>query len=312
MKKEELIAEFVHFLRVERRLAANSVEAYRRDVAAFLGGCGAQSLEDLAGITSAGLVGHLSGLQKEGKSATTLARHLSALKSFFLFAFQEGWIPADPASELKTPRRWRRLPRVLSVPQVERLLAAPRAVTPLGVRDQAMLELLYATGLRVSELLDLTVSSVNLDLGFLICRGKGGKQRLVPIGGPARKKVLDYLDTARPRLRRGRENSLLFLNRRGGRLSRQSFWRILKQYARAVHLEGKIGPHSLRHSFATHLLEGGADLRVVQQLLGHADINTTQIYTQVVRERLRAVYDRYHPRAGKQEREKTWSSDSPG
>ncbi|MBI3013916.1 MAG: site-specific tyrosine recombinase XerD [Candidatus Tectomicrobia bacterium] len=311
MKKEDLVAEFVHFLRVEKRLAANSVEAYRRDLVGFLGACGVNSVEELGGITPAAIVEYLSRLQKRGRSVASLARHLSAVKSFFQFAFREGWLAWDPASELKSPRHWRRLPQVLSRAEVEKLLQVPEGNTPIGVRDQAMLELLYATGLRVSELLSLTVSAVNLGLGFLICTGKGGKQRIVPVGAPARRQVLHYLASSRPKLIRGKDHGVLFVNRRGGKLSRQSFWRILKRYAGRAGLGKKIGPHSLRHSFATHMLEGGADLRVVQQLLGHSAITTTQIYTQVVQDRLRAVYDQCHPRAGKRRVEESWPSGLP-
>ncbi|HLC27769.1 MAG TPA: site-specific tyrosine recombinase XerD [bacterium] len=308
MGKEELVAEFIHFLRVERRLSVNSVEAYRRDVVGFLGACEVSSVEDLCGITPSKIVEYLSRLQKQSRSVSSLARHLSALKSFFQFAFQEKWIPSDPASELKSPRRWRRIPQVLSRSEVEKLLEVSWEVSPIGVRDRAMLELLYATGLRASELLNLTVSAVNLELGFLICTGKGGKQRIVPVGAPACQQVLNYLGSSRPRLVRGKDHGILFVNSRGGKLSRQSFWRILKTYARRAGLGKRVGPHSLRHSFATHMLEGGADLRVVQQLLGHSTITTTQIYTHVVQDRLRAVYDQYHPRAKKQSVEAAWPS----
>ncbi len=225
-----------------------------------------------------------------------MARRISALRSFFRFLVLSGFAKKDPASELTSPSTWLSLPKVLTVREVEALLGAPDEKTPQGVRDRAMLEVLYGSGLRVSELVGLKPPDLNLDDGFLICRGKGGKERIVPLGRAACDRVGRYLGEVRPRFESG-PSPFLFLTRRGRGFTRQGFWKALKRYAGKAGLGAKISPHILRHSFATHLLERGADLRSVQLMLGHSQITTTQIYTHVSRERLRRVYDQFHPRA---------------
>jgi integrase/recombinase XerD len=248
-------------------------------------------------LRQADLVEFLAGLRGGGLAPRSVARTLHALRGLYRFAVREGRLLADPMENLKAPRVFKALPRYLSAAQVEALLAAPNVDDPLGVRDRALLEVLYATGLRVSELTGLRASDVDLDVGLLTCFGKGGKERLVPLGQVARRWVQRYLSEVRPLLTKGRPAETLFVSQRGGRLSRMGVWGLVRRHALAAGVERVLTPHVLRHSFATHLLERGADLRSLQAMLGHADISTTQIYTHVTRERLRKVYDEFHPRA---------------
>ena len=237
-------------------------------------------------------------LRSRGQSPRSVARAIACLRGYFRFLLLEKKIPVDPAEDLRAPRAWPALPKYLGLDDVDRLLAQPDTSTPRGVRDKALLELLYATGLRVSELLSLKPGDVNLDAGYLTCIGKGDKQRLVPLGHAAADCVRRYLAEARPALVRGRRSPWLFVNAKaGGQLSRVGFWKLLKEYGVKAGISRELSPHVLRHSFATHLLERGADLRAIQMMLGHADLSTTQIYTHVLEARLRAVYDRFHPRA---------------
>jgi integrase/recombinase XerD len=239
----------------------------------------------------------VGGLRAAGLSARSVARAVHALRGFFRFAVREGRIEVDPMENLRAPRAFKALPRYLTTAQVEALLAAPAVATPVGLRDRAILEVLYATGLRVSELIGLRPGDVDLEVGILTCFGKGRKERLVPLGGEARRWVIRYLEEVRPALTKGRAAGELFLSNRGGRLSHMGLWGIVRRHAVRAGVESTLTPHVLRHSFATHLLERGADLRALQAMLGHADISTTQIYTHITRERLRKVYDQYHPRA---------------
>jgi integrase/recombinase XerD len=242
------------------------------------------------------VVEFLSSLRSEGLGPRSVARTLHAVRGLYRFAVREGRIDRDPMENLKAPRVFRPLPRFLSARQVEALLAAPDVAEPLGLRDRAMLEVLYATGLRVSELAGLRAADVDLEVGLLSCLGKGGKERLVPLGQVAAGWVKRYLGEVRPLHAKG-EAGTLFVSRRGGRLSRMGIWGLVRRHALAAGVARVLTPHVLRHSFATHLLERGADLRSLQAMLGHADISTTQIYTHVTRERLRQVYDQFHPRA---------------
>jgi integrase/recombinase XerD len=226
-----------------------------------------------------------------------VARWIVAVRGFFAHMVAEGVIDEDPATNLEPPRVWRSLPKVLSFAEVEALLAAPDAADPRGQRDRAMLEVLYATGLRVSELVQLRLGDLHLDAGYLRCLGKGSKERVVPLGGEADARLQGYLAEARPALLQGKRTDFLFVSPRGGAMTRQGFWKIIKRYGRSAGISTPLSPHVVRHSFATHLLENGADLRAVQIMLGHADISTTQIYTHVNRERLRRIYDDFHPRA---------------
>ena len=233
-----------------------------------------------------------------GLSPRSVARHVASVRGFYRFLVLDGRLAASPADDLHAPRAWPALPRFLSLDEVDRLLEQPDTGAPAGLRDRALLELLYATGMRVSELVGLRVGDVDLDRGLLTCLGKGAKERMVPVGAAAAGWTRDYLASGRPSLLKRRESGHLFLNARdGGALTRVGFWKIIKKYGRRAGLSRELSPHTLRHSFATHLLERGADLRVIQTLLGHADLSTTQIYTHILDARLRAIHDEFHPRA---------------
>ncbi len=294
---ENDIRAFLNYVRVEKGLAENTVAAYRRDLAKLASFAKANSLGTRS-IQRDDVVNFLGRLYKQGLDSRSVARHLVTLRNFFRFALTEEWMKTDPTLNLESPKIWKSLPGCLTVEEVDRLLDQPDTTKPLGIRDKALLELLYSTGLRVSELVGLRIGDVDMQSGCLRCVGKGDKERLVPVGKQAIAAVGNYLRDARPRLIGRRAAApYLFLNARGGKLSRVGFWKVLKQYGRKAGLQRKLSPHKLRHSFATHLLERGADLRSVQLMLGHADISTTQIYTHVVQERLKHVYKAHHPRA---------------
>jgi len=288
----DLVDSYIHYLRVEKGLSRNTLEAYSRDLRTFSEYWGERGLE---GFSRREVAGFSRYLAERGLSPRSIQRILIALRGFFRFLTLEGILEEDPLEDISLPSFYRKLPDVLSRQQVERLLDQPDPSTPLGLRDSALLEVLYGTGMRVSEASDLKLGSLQLELGFVLIRGKGDKERLVPLGEIAREKLQRYLVEARPKLIKGRDSGYVFLNPRGKRMSRQGIWKVIKKYALKAGLEG-VTPHSLRHSFATHLLEGGADLRSVQALLGHADISTTQIYTAVGIDYLKAVHRRYHPR----------------
>jgi integrase/recombinase XerD len=297
------IQAFLDHLAFERRLSPKTIEAYERDLRQFVKLAGVHSEAQLKRLAYRDLSAHMSRLAQAGLKPASVARHQSSLRSFLGYLVGQGILERSPAAELGRPRQMRRLPRTLSVEEVGRLLATPDPSTLLGMRDRALLEVMYATGLRVSEVTGLGSAALHLAQGYLVCQGKGGKERAVPLGKPARAAVDDYLEAARPlllaRRRGGRGEPGLFLNHRGGGLTRAGVFEILKRHARQSGLlrPGRpVHPHMLRHAFATHLLAGGADLRVVQVLLGHASITTTQIYTHVEREALREVHSRFHPR----------------
>ena len=293
-------AEVIGFLdeiRVSRRLAANTVLAYQRDLGRLCA-FAKQMNRALAALDRSDLEAFVRELMVSGLSPRSVARHVASVRGFYRFLVLDGHLTASPADDVQAPRAWPALPRFLSLDEVDRLLDQPDTETPGGLRDRALLELLYATGMRVSELATLRVGDVNLDRGLLTCLGKGAKERMVPVGGPATEWTRRYLATARPALLKRRESIRLFLNARGGSaLSRVGFWKIVKKYGHQAGLRRDLSPHTLRHSFATHLLERGADLRVIQTLLGHADLSTTQIYTHIIEARLRAIHDEFHPRA---------------
>jgi integrase/recombinase XerD len=294
---ENDIRAFLNFVRVEKGLADNSVAAYRRDLAKLASFASAHSLRTRS-IRRDDVVEFLGSLYKQGLDGRSVARHLVTLRNFFRFALSENWIKLDPTLNLDSPKIWKSLPGCLTMEEVDRLLALPDPASSLGMRNKALLELLYSTGLRVSELVGLRLGDIDMQAGCLRCIGKGNKERLVPVGKQAISAVTAYLREARPRLvRRQASAPFIFVNSRGGKLSRVGFWKVLKQYGRQAGLGRKLSPHKLRHSFATHLLERGADLRSVQLMLGHADISTTQIYTHVIQERLKQVYKAHHPRA---------------
>jgi len=289
------VASFLAYCRVEKGLAVNTLEAYRRDLKG-LASFGQAEGWTLEAADAERVREFVQSRYQAGLSGRSIARQLVSARNFYLFLVREGVVAADPTADVAAPRQWKRLPRFLNVEEVERLLGAPQAKRALGARDKAMLELLYATGLRVSELIRVRTADLNTELGVLRTTGKGGKQRLVPVGRTALAAIEQY-SPARQKLLKRRASEFLFVTSRGGPLTRQNFWIRVRGYGRQAGLPGNLTPHQVRHSFATHLLERGADLRSVQVMLGHADISTTQIYTHVVRERLRTVFDRHHPRA---------------
>lgn len=287
---------YVNYLQVERGLASHTIQAYRRDIQDFLIFIGSMNWT-LDGIGRQELAQYIQHLY-ERLSARSVMRKISSLRSFFGFLLVDGYVRQDPTETLESPKVWRSLPKYLTEEEVERLLEQPDLSIAHGLRDRAMLEVLYATGLRVSELLQIRFNEINFEVGFVRTLGKGSKERIVPLGGSALNFVQRYLEEARPRFLRKRTPSpFLFVTQQGGLMTRQYFWLLVRKYARKIGIEKKLSPHVLRHSFATHLLEHGADLRAVQLMLGHADISTTQIYTHVTRERLKQIYNKYHPRA---------------
>jgi integrase/recombinase XerD len=288
---------FLNHLKVERGLAPNTLLAYGRDLAGFVSWAGKMGRRRPGSVRRANIQNYLRDLRLRGLSPRSIARTLATLRVFFRFLRQEGRIREDPTAEIDGPRVQRSLPRALPSSDVERLLQAPDLSAPAGLRDSAIIEVLYATGLRVSELVSLRMEDLHLDEGYLLCRGKGSRERVVPIGSRARLRLSEYLSTARPALLKGRAAPFVFVQGRGTAMTRQCVWKNLRRYAFYSGVRGRLSPHVLRHSFATHLLENGADLRAVQKMLGHADISTTQIYTQVNRERLRRIYMRHHPRS---------------
>ncbi|WP_236608774.1 site-specific tyrosine recombinase XerD [Thermacetogenium phaeum] len=291
-----VLCDFLSFLQVERGLSRNTVQSYRYDLEhfiSFLSGQGCRPEQ----ATQTAILSFMNYLQMQNRSARTRSRKLAAIRTFYRYLLQEGRIGLDPTENLTSPKLERVLPRVLSVGEVELLLSQPDTRTVIGLRDKAMLELLYATGMRVSEMLSLNTEHLNLDLGFVRCLGKGSRERIIPVGEVALRYSREYLSRGRLKLRKNNWERALFLNRHGSRLSRQGFWKILKGYARRAGITKEITPHVLRHSFATHLLENGADLRVVQEILGHADVTTTQIYTHLSQGKLRDVYEKAHPRS---------------
>ena len=288
---------FNHYLSVEKGLAQNTLESYRRDLNKFVSFLRKQKVTEPAAITANLITGYLNTLKQAGNAPSTISRNVASIRSFFNFLVQDGVVEENPAQRLETPRLEKKLPRVLTAKEVDKLLCQPTVTESNGLRDKAMLELLYASGIRVSELVLLNVTDFNPEVGFLRCKGKGMKERIVPIGTVAIHSVQEYIHNHRYKLAKKNDEKALFVNHHGRRLTRQGFWKILKKYAQKSKISGDITPHTLRHSFATHLLENGADLRSVQEMLGHSDISTTQIYTQITRRKIREVYDKTHPRA---------------
>jgi integrase/recombinase XerD len=293
---EAHVRTFLNYLRVEKGLSDNTIQAYRRDMAKFAAFAGKRGL-GMAEVRREHVVDFLGSLYRRNLDSRSVARHLVTIRHFFRFSLTEGVIDDDPAANIESPKFRQSLPEFLSVDEVDRLLRQPDANDTVGIRDKAMIELMYSTGLRVSELCGLRVSDLQMDPGCLRCIGKGNKERLVPVGHKALEAVQAYLREARKELSRGVTSPYLFLNQKGHKLNRIAFWKILGEYGRKAGLRKALTPHMLRHSFATHLLDRGADLRSVQMMLGHSDISTTQIYTHVVEERLKQVYKAHHPRA---------------
>ena len=294
---QELVENFLNYLSVERSLSGNTIISYQRDLKKYLKYLKDSHINSLSQTVRKNISDFMFSLKDGGLSAVSIARNLAAIKVFYRFLVRERILTTDPSSLLDSPKLWKKIPDVLSVDEVEVLLKVPDLKTARGLRDKAILELMYATGLRVSEAVNLKIQDVNSDVGFLRCIGKGSKERIVPLGKESLTAIKKYLEGARPKLARGNNgDSFLFLSRLGKKISRQSFWKLIKDYAQRARIKKNIRPHTLRHSFATHLLERGADLRSVQEMLGHADISTTQIYTHIDKNRLKMIHKNFHPR----------------
>lgn len=296
---EDELKDFTHYLIVEKGLASNTIVSYERDLKSYLKYLkNVENLKNFNEVQRPHIVHFLAHLKDQGKSSRTLARHVASIRSFHQFLLREKAADHDPSVHIESPQLEKTLPKVLSLEEVETLLESPDTSTHYGIRDKAMLELLYATGIRVSELIGLKLGDVHVTMGFVRCIGKGNKERIIPIGHTAIEAIEQYVQKGRPLfVSKKNHDDALFLNHHGRGLTRQGFWKILKGLARDAGIQKELTPHTLRHSFATHLLENGADLRAVQEMLGHADISTTQIYTHVTKTRLKDVYKQFHPRA---------------
>jgi integrase/recombinase XerD len=292
----QLVDDYMNYLMVEKGLANNTIESYAGDLKAFQMYLAERQIQNIRQTDTALLLKYIIFLRNSGLGARSRARHMVTLRGFYAFLHQSGHLKDDPAQLIDLPKSGLKLPDVLGVDQVEHLLAVPDRQTPLGMRNAAMLELLYAAGLRVSELIGLETTAVNLEAGFVRVIGKGNKERIVPIGSKAVTCLSAYISEARPQILKHDSSRFLFVARAGKPMTRQAFWKLLRKYAVTAGITQHITPHSLRHSFASHLLEGGADLRSVQMMLGHADIATTQIYTHIAQKRLMEIHKRYHPR----------------
>ncbi|MFA4842537.1 MAG: site-specific tyrosine recombinase XerD [Candidatus Omnitrophota bacterium] len=292
----EFIDTFLSYLSVERGLAKNTIFSYREDLRAYANFLSLRSIDSLSRTNKNDIVNFMLFQKDSGLSANSIARRLAAIRMFYRFLAREKILKTDPTSLIETPKLWIKIPEVLSLNEVESLLAQPNIRDKRGMRDKAILEALYATGMRVSEAVNLKTDNINLDIGFLRCIGKGNKERIVPLGKKAVTSIRRYLEFSRPNLAKKKGPVFLFLNRSGNKISRQSIWKMIKKYALQARIKRSIRPHTLRHSFATHLLERGADLRSVQEMLGHASISTTQIYTHVNKERLKSIHRMFHPR----------------
>lgn len=292
-----LVQDFIEYCRLEKGLAGNTLGAYGGDLARLADFCtGRQRRIDE--VSAADIAAFVDSLYEAGLRGRSVARYLATLRSYYRYLLEQEQITADPMTDVSSPGQWKHLPKFLTLEEVDSLLAAPDEKVPRGGRDRAMLQLLYATGLRVSELVGVQLSHLNASMGIVRTRGKGDKERLVPVGRQALAAIEGYVERDRPLLLKKRVSPYLFVTQRGGPMTRQAFWKLLKQHGLKAGIIKNLTPHVVRHSFATHLLDRGADLRSVQMMLGHADISTTQIYTHVLRERLRSVYDQHHPRSG--------------
>ena len=295
---EKLIEQFIHYLMVEKGLAQNTLDSYKRDLTSYnkylKKNFGKININD---TNRSHIISYLLELKSKGRAPSTISRNLASIRSLYQFLLRDRYIIKDPSVNLESPKIDKRLPKVLTIKQVEKLLQMPDSISPPGLRDKAMLELLYATGIRVSELVSLKTEDINLKIGLVKCLGKGSKERIIPLGNVAIKSINNYLENGRLFFMKKGYEDALFLNHHGRRLTRQGFWKIIKKYSSLAGIDQGITPHTLRHSFATHLLENGADLRSVQEMLGHADISTTQIYTHLTKARIKEIYSKTHPRA---------------
>ncbi|ADU30049.1 site-specific tyrosine recombinase XerD [Evansella cellulosilytica] len=295
---QQELREFLHYLIVERGLSKNTTEAYNRDLTAYIQYIEShENKKDVNEINRPAIMQYLYFLKDNGRAPTTITRNISSIRAFHQFLLRERLSSSDPTIHISRPKQEKKLPKILSTTEVEALISASVKNPALNIRNKAMLEVLYATGIRVSELCQLSLSDLHLDMGFIRCIGKGNKERIIPIGNVATKALETYLQKSRPTLLKKQAHSILFVNHHGNKMSRQGFWKIIKLLAKEANIKKELTPHTLRHSFATHLLENGADLRAVQEMLGHVDISTTQIYTHITKTRMKDVYSRYHPRA---------------
>jgi integrase/recombinase XerD len=292
----DLLSRYYNYLLIEKGAAGNTLEAYGRDVKRYINFLEANGLADIQSATPQVVIDFLVQIKGEGLSANSTNRALAALRGFYKYLLQEKVLEESPLTHIELAKVWMRLPDTVSREEMNRILSQPGDATPAALRDSAMLELLYATGLRVSELRSLTMNSINWQVGFLVVMGKGSKERVVPIGKTAYDVVRRYVDQARPLMIKTKTTDVLFLNRFGDAFTRQGLWKIIVHYAQKAGLQKSVHPHTFRHSFASHLLEGGADLRAVQVMLGHSDISTTQIYTHVTKDRLKEIHRQFHPR----------------
>ena len=290
------IDQFLDYLSVERGLSKNTLSSYSRDLNKFVDYLEKRRVKRFSDVTKSDITDFMLFQKDRGLSANSIARGLAAMKVLFRFLARETVLKTDIASVIETPKLWKHLPDALSLAEVEKILSAPNQKDNTGMRDKACLELMYATGLRASEVVNLDLKDVNLDLGVLRCIGKGSKERVVPLGSKAIDAIRRYNARVRPALLKSTSEGGLFLTRLGKKMSRQMLWKIIKGYAKRLRIDKRVTPHTLRHSFATHLLEGGADLRVVQEMLGHSNISTTQIYTHINKERLKSIHKKFHPR----------------
>jgi integrase/recombinase XerD len=293
---KELIEEFLSYISVERGMADNTLASYKRDLSKFFDFLKTRRAEPVDKITRQMITSFMMAEKDRGLSSNSISRELACIKSFFKFLVRENRIKENVAGIIESPKLWKKLPSALNLDEVEDLLNSPNLRDFMEIRDKACLELMYATGMRVSELVNLKMDDLNMDVGFVKCFGKGSKERIVPFGKKAREGILRYIDKSRPKFLKNKVSNFLFLRRGGKPMSRQTFWKIIKKYVRQAGIKKRVTPHSLRHSFATHILERGADLRVVQEMLGHADISTTQIYTHVNKDRLKSIHQKFHPR----------------
>lgn len=293
---QEILTRYINHLLIERGMASNTLEAYGRDLHRYFQFLLKKGITQLPDVKPEVIIEYLVQIRGEGLSANSMNRALAALRGLYKYLIQEKIITSSPLANIDLAKVWMRLPDTISKEEMGVILIQPGNITPAAIRDTAMLELLYATGIRVSELISLTMNSVNWQVGFLVVMGKGGKERIVPIGRTAYDWTRLYVDNARPQMMQKKVTDVLFLNRFGTQFTRQGLWKVVIRYAKKAGLLKKVHPHTFRHSFATHLLEGGADLRTVQVMLGHADISTTQIYTHITRDRLKEIHQKYHPR----------------
>ncbi|NQU02547.1 MAG: site-specific tyrosine recombinase XerD [Syntrophaceae bacterium] len=292
----QVVDEYINFLAVERGVSLNTLEAYSRDLSRYIAYIERREIKEIKYISSDDVIAFLGSLRKSGLGANSVNRTLAALRGFYKHLLLQKLIEENPIANISLARTWMHLPDTLNEEEMRNLLDQPEVKNVLGIRDRAMMELLYATGIRVSELISLTINNINWQTGYIIVMGKGGKERIVPVGQVAYDRLGGYVNKVRPGLLKGNSTTVLFLNRSGVGLTRQGFWKIVKKYAKKAGMMKRVYPHTFRHSFATHILERGGDLRSVQVMLGHSDISTTQIYTHVTRERLKDIHRKYHPR----------------